>query len=214
MVCAQKNEVNVLTIFIITAILSKVNLYYSAFMFEDLAIPRIWPLGAILFNFLFLLIAIPIEAYIFNKRLQFDKKTSTFYGISVNLFSGAIGWLMFFLLEPALPATLKSELISYVFFNNFKSPNTQSLLILTAVIIFFTTVIVKYFLLQMFVFVLKEGQKKKEEEEVVVVQRITRPRWRYGGRLRFQSTNLVTTTLIANALSYSAITFILLIRNR
>ncbi|MFN6570653.1 filament integrity protein FraC [Dendronalium sp. ChiSLP03b] len=179
-------------------------------MFENLAIPRIWPLGAILFNFLFLLIAIPIEAYIFNRRLQFDKKTSTFYAISVNLFSGAIGWTIFFLLEPALPATFKSELISFVFFNNFKSPNTQSLLILAAVIIFFTTIILKFFLLQMFVFLLTtEGSKKEEEVEIP-----KRLRWRFANKVRFQSTNLVTTTLIANALSYSAITFILLIRNR
>jgi hypothetical protein len=179
-------------------------------MFEDFAIPRVWPVGAILFNFLFLLIAIPIEAYIFNKRLQFDKKTSTFYAISVNCFSGAIGWTIFFLLEPRLPVMLKSELISYVFFNNFRASNTPSVLILTAFIIFFLTIILKFFLLQLFVFSLTEAGKKEEE----VVETRKRPRWRFANKVRFQSTNLVTTTLIANALSYSAITFILLIRNR
>ena len=68
-------------------------------MFEDLTIPRILPLGAILFNFLFLLIAIPIEAYVFNRRLNFDKKTSIFYAISMNLFSSALGWTIFFFIR-------------------------------------------------------------------------------------------------------------------
>ncbi|QSJ16501.1 filament integrity protein fraC [Nostoc sp. UHCC 0702] len=183
-------------------------------MFDDLTIPRILPLGAILFNFLFLLVAIPIEAYVFNRRLSFDKKTSIFYAISVNHFSSALGWTIFFLLEPVLPILWKSELINFVFYNNFKSPNTQSLLIVTTVIIFFTTVIMKFFLLQVFVFFLKEDVFKKKEELPVTQQRYKRRRWRVPSRVRFASTNLVTTTLIANALSYSAITLILLIRNR
>lgn len=183
-------------------------------MFEDLTIPRILPLGAILFNFVFLLVAIPLEAYVFNKRLNFDKKTSIFYAISVNHFSSALGWTIFFLLEPVLPIYLKSELINYVFFNTFKSSNTQSVLILTTVIIFFTTVIMKFFLLQIFVFFLKEDVFKKKEEVAVTQQKPQRRRWRVPSKVRFQSTNLVTTTLIANALSYSAITLILLIRNR
>lgn len=103
---------------------------------ENWMLPRIFPIGGILFDFLFVLIAIPIEAYVLHNRLKFDKKTSTFYAISMNLFSSVIGWFIFFVAEPMLPIQLKSELINYMFFNNFKSANTQSLLILTACIIF------------------------------------------------------------------------------
>ncbi|PLZ27837.1 filament integrity protein fraC, partial [Fischerella thermalis WC559] len=38
-------------------------------------LPKVLPLGAILFNFLFLLISIPLEAYILNSIIKFDKKT-------------------------------------------------------------------------------------------------------------------------------------------
>ncbi|WGV24568.1 filament integrity protein FraC [Halotia branconii] len=179
-------------------------------LFGNWTLPSVFPLGAILFNFLFLLIAIPIEAYVFYKRIKFDRKTSIFYAISVNLFSSAIGWFLFFVLEPILPIYFKAELIGFVFFNIFQSTNTQSLLIVTAFIVFFTTIIMKIFLLQIFVFLLSENVGKKQDTSELP-QRI---QWRFASRARFQSTNLVTTTLIANSLSYSAITFILLIRNR
>ncbi|MHC5828549.1 MAG: filament integrity protein FraC, partial [Nostoc sp.] len=99
---------------------------------ENWMLPRIFPIGGILFDFLFVLIAIPIEAYVLHSRLKFDKKSSTFYAISINLFSSVIGWLIFFVSEPLLPIQMKSELINYMFFNNFKSPKTQTLVILTA----------------------------------------------------------------------------------
>ncbi len=179
-------------------------------MFENWTPPSIFPIGAILFHFLFLLIAIPIEAYVFNTRLKFDKKSSIFYALSVNLFSSVIGWIVFFMLEPMLPVALKSELINYVFFNNFKSPTTQTLLILTAFIIFFATFIMKFLLLRISLILLSDNILKKAESEPLSVQRKSRR----VGKFKFQNTNLVTTALIANSLSYSAITIILLIRLR
>ncbi len=115
---------------------------------DNWMLPRIFPIGGFLFDFLFVLIAIPIEAYVLHSRLKFDKKTSTFYAISINLFSSVIGWFIFFVSEPILPIQVKSELINYMFFNNFKSSNTQTLIILTACIIFFTTFLMKFFILR------------------------------------------------------------------
>ncbi|MFK0730202.1 MAG: filament integrity protein FraC [Gloeotrichia echinulata HAB0833] len=178
-------------------------------MFENWTVPSIVPLGAVLFDFLFVLIAIPVEAYVLNTRLLFDKKTSIFYAISANLFSSVIGWIVFFLLEPILPVQLKSELINYVFFNNFKSTSTQSLVIVTAFIIFFATFLVKFFILKVLLLVLDpEAGKPKNEEETTETQRRQRRRLT---KFKIQNTNLVTATLIANSLSYSAITIILLI---
>lgn len=178
-------------------------------MFEDLTLPTIWPIGAILFNLLFLLIAIPIEGYIFHKRLNFDKKTSIFYAIAVNSFSGVIGWVIFFFVEPVLPVPLKAELINYIFFNVFRSTNTQGMLVLTTFIIFFSTFLMKFFFLRLFVFSLSEDIGKKKEQ----AQPFKRQKVRFISKIRFQDTNLVTTTLIANSLSYTAITIILLLRN-
>jgi|GEM_PF-5753997 len=68
----------------------------------------------------------------------------------------------------------------------------------------------KFFLLRLFVFTLSEDIGKKQEEP----QPFYRQKVRFISRIRLQDTNLVTTTLIANSLSYTAITIILLIRNR
>ncbi|BAY14540.1 filament integrity protein [Nostoc sp. HK-01] len=180
-------------------------------MLENFTLPRLLPIGVMLFNLLFFLIAIPIEAYVVNRRLKFDKKTSIFYAIATNLFSGTLGWVIFFVLEPLLPPEIKSELINYVFFNNFRYANTQATLILTTFIIFFTTFLMKFLLLQLLVFTLREDGWKKPE--IVETSQRRQLRRAIPG-IKLQTTNLVTTTLIANSLSYSAITIILLIRNR
>ncbi|MEA5580310.1 filament integrity protein fraC [Nodularia harveyana UHCC-0300] len=177
---------------------------------EDFGIPKILPIGAALFQFLFLLSAIPIEAYVFNRRLKFDKKTSTFYAIAINIFSSTIGWIIFFLLEPMLPINLKSELISYVFFHNFRYQATQSLLVITAFIMFFITFFLKFFLLQFLVFSLKENLIEITEN----TPENNRLKWRRNSIARLQNTNLVTTILIANSLSYSAISLIILLSRK
>ncbi|MBN4004284.1 filament integrity protein FraC [Nostoc sp. LPT] len=179
-------------------------------MLDNWMLPRIFPIGGFLFDFLFVLIAIPIEAYVLHSRLKFDKKTSIFYAISINLFSSVIGWFIFFVSEPLLPIQVKSELINYMLFNNFKSANTQTLIILTACIIFFTTFLMKFFILRILLFSLNESFAKKEED-TQTSQRLQRRRFT---TLNFQNTNLVTTILIANSLSYTAITIILLFRSK
>ncbi|MBG1264924.1 filament integrity protein FraC [Nostoc sp. WHI] len=177
---------------------------------ENWMLPRIFPIGGILFDYLFVLIAIPIEAYVLHNRLKFDKRTSIFYAVSINLFSSVIGWLIFFLSEPRMPIQVKSELINYMFFNNFKSPNTQTLIILTAFVIFFTTFLMKFFILRVLLLSLNEPGAKKEEESQISQRR----RWRSLSNLKLQNTYLVTTILIANSLSYTAITIILLFRSK
>ncbi|KAB8320928.1 filament integrity protein fraC [Tolypothrix campylonemoides VB511288] len=179
-------------------------------MFEipELPLPRIFPLGAILFNFLFLLVAIPLEAYVLNTRLRFDKKTSTFYAVSINLFSNVIGWVIFFFLDPVLPPQIKSELINFIFFNRLQAPNIQTLIIFTAFIIFFATFLVKYFLLRILLLLLSELKKAEPEPQL-----IQRRNSRRALKSKWQNTNVVTTILIGNALSYSLIAIILFIRS-
>jgi hypothetical protein len=172
-------------------------------MFEFTELPTTFPLGAILFDFLFLLVAIPIEGYVLNVRLRFDKKTSIFYAICINLFSAVIGWITFFFIEPVLPVNLKSQLISYVFFNQY---NVQSLMILLAFIIFFATFLLKYFLLKLVLLSLAEPIKNELE-----LQAYPRRNFRRASKVKLQNTNLVTTILIANSLSYSAIIVIILL---
>ncbi|MBD2692498.1 filament integrity protein FraC [Anabaena catenula] len=176
---------------------------------EELSLPRILPIGAIVFETLFLLMAIPIEGYILHLWLKFDKKTSIFYAIAMNVFSSVIGWNIFFLVEPILPVPIKSELISYVFFNNFKNLSTQSYLVIAGFIIFFSTFLIKFFLLKTLIVSLGEFTNTKNEDNTLLSQR---QRLKLTNKAKLRNTNLITTTLIANSLSYSAITIVILIR--
>ena len=174
---------------------------------EELSLPRILPIGAMLFETLFLLVAISIEGYVLHRWLKFDKKTSIFYALAINVFSSVFGWNIFFLVEPRLDVKLKSELISYIFFNNFKNPGTQSTIIFLASLIFLGTFLIKFLLLKVLIITLSEiGEKEKiETSQQQKSYRIE--------KMQLQNTNLITTTLIANSMSYTAITLILLIRN-
>jgi hypothetical protein len=175
-------------------------------MLELNFLPRVFPLGAILFNFLFLSVATPLEAYVLHKRLKFDKKTSAFYAICINLFSNVIGWIIFFFVESLLPVIpFKSELINYFFYNRFQSNRIQSVVILTAFLIFFGTFLIKYICLQGLFISLSEPGKNDDNQPII------RRNSRRAYKNRWQNTNLVTTILIGNALSYSAIVIILFI---
>ncbi|MBK1986409.1 filament integrity protein fraC [Sphaerospermopsis aphanizomenoides BCCUSP55] len=176
-------------------------------MSEELSLPRILPIGAIVFETLFLLIAIAIEGYVLNRSLKFDKKTSIFYAIAMNVFSSVIGWNIFFLVEPILDVQLKSELMSYIFFNNFKRPSTQSSLIVLGLLIFIGTFLVKLHLLKILIISLSEGGKKEISDSS------QREKLLKNEKIKLQNANLITTTLIANSMSYTAITLILVIRN-
>jgi len=181
--------------------------YLPVFPFFDLA--PVFPLGAILFNFLFFTVTIPVEAYILAIRLKFDKRTSIFYSIGINLFSGALGWLIFFLVEPILPLRLKSDLINVVFFDQF-NPSIRPLVVITAFIIFFATFLIKFVLLKLALLSLRYISKPPQPQPTE--QPSTRKTSRRTGKLKLQNTNLLTTILIANSLSYSFISLIMLLR--
>ncbi|MBO3458747.1 filament integrity protein fraC [Aetokthonos hydrillicola Thurmond2011] len=172
-------------------------------------LPRVFPLGVILFDFLFLLVAIAIEAYILQRRLNFDRRTSSFYAIAINVFSSVIGWIIFFFVEPMLPVRFKAELVDYIFFNQLRYANhIQSIIVLTAFIIFFATFLVKYILMKVMLISLSDPSKNKPQTEI-----IKRRNSRRNNKFKWQNSNLVTSLLIANSLSYTVIVIIVFIRS-
>jgi hypothetical protein len=177
-------------------------------MSDELSLPIILPIGAIFFEILFLLIAIPLEAYILNRWLKFDKRTSIFYAIALNVFSSVIGWIVFFTVEPILSIAIKKELINYVFFNKLQDPSIGTMIVLWSFTIFIATFLVKFLLMKILIIFMGEGGKKTETEIISSQQRAS-----YINMAKLQNTNLITATLIANSLSYTAITFIILIRS-
>ena len=172
---------------------------------------QIFPFGIILFDFLFLLVAIPVEAYILNRRLKFDKRTSSFYAVSMNVFSNVIGWVIFFILEQtSVFDSYKAQLINYILYNRL-SNNVAGSIILIGFTTFFGTLIVKFALLKLFIISLSypgEKQPKVESEDSTLLMRKSRR----GKRVAWQSTSLLTTTLLATAISYTAITLVVLFR--
>ena len=171
----------------------------------------VFPFGVVLFDCLFLLVAIPIEAYIINRRLKFDKRTSIFYAISINLFSNVIGWIVFFLIEPSpLFDNYQIQVINYLLYNRL-SGEVYSGIVVGAFITFFGTLMVKFALLRIFILSLSEPGEKKSKEESDKSATLYR-KSRRGNKATWQSTSLFTTTLIGNSLSYSAITLVVLFR--
>ena len=168
-------------------------------------IPPIVPLGIILFDFLFLILAIPIEACVLKTRLKFDQKSSVFYATSINIFANISGWLIFFFVEPYLSPKYKSELLNYVFFNRFQLSSTYNLILFIAFIIFCVTFLFKTFTLKL-LFISNKSDKEKPAEEAIIPQRRSLRRYSLN---TLQGTSIATSVLIANSLSYSAITIIL-----
>ena len=165
------------------------------------------PLRAILFQLLFLFLAIAIESVVLQERLKLSRRISLEYSASINLLSTAVGWLFFFTLEPALPLAWKGPLISYVLFNA-RSTNTNTLLIMIGLFTFFGTFVVELQGLELLQVLL---QRNKKEE--VVTQKAYRARDKVQRRqLNLAATTRATTILLANACSYSVILLILLAR--
>ncbi|MGJ5675764.1 MAG: filament integrity protein FraC [Nostochopsis sp.] len=171
-------------------------------MFDLPLLPKVVPLGAILFSFLFLLVSIPLEAYILNSVLKFDKKTSSFYAICMNLLSNVIGWVIFFLIEPLMSIRLKISLMNLIFFDQIL-PNTINLMILTAFIVFFGTFVVKSFILKAALVSLSDFWKNQDESDDQ--KNLSRREL----KRKLQTKNIFTSVLIANAVSYTAVVLIL-----
>ncbi|MEW5856297.1 MAG: filament integrity protein FraC [Cyanobacteriota bacterium] len=173
---------------------------------------NVFPLQAILFQFLFLLVAIAIESFILYRQLNLSRKRSIDYAISINLFSTVLGWIVFFYVHPWLPRSLKSQLISYIFFDRFfpfdQSPNIVTELILSGFVVFFANFVVKLKgleLLQILLELPPYGERQKQDNFNLRDFRL----------LAFNSDPLLTNTIFqANAYSFGVILLMLFIRTR
>jgi hypothetical protein len=163
------------------------------------------PLRAILFQLLFIVIAIAIESIVLQRYLGIGRKISIQYAATANLLSTIVGWLLFFVIQPWLPASLRTQLISYIFFDRTNSP---PLLIGLAFITFIGTFLIKLQSIEWLDLIL--GIRKPAPAEV---QDTAKFRGRAAQRQPFVNLpNRALSILWANAASFSAITFIIAIR--
>ncbi|NJL22105.1 MAG: hypothetical protein HC895_16875 [Leptolyngbyaceae cyanobacterium SM1_3_5] len=73
------------------------------------------PLRTIVFQAMFVLIAIAIQSYIFRRQLQVSPRTSIEYAASIELLSVVAGWVLFFIVESLLPQVLRLQLFNFIF---------------------------------------------------------------------------------------------------
>jgi hypothetical protein len=161
------------------------------------------PLRMVAFQTLFLLMAIAIEGYVLRRRLTLTPRASIEYAATVNLLSTLIGWLVFFGFQPLFPANLKLQLMGYIFYDQW-SGDLASLVIPAGIVTFFVSFFVK---LQGFIQLQSLRQERKpstDSEQAPLFANLKRG--------QPEIARQASAVLLANSLSYSAISLVLLLR--
>lgn len=180
----------------------------------------VWLLPTYLFQSVFLLVAIALEARVLYQRLYLTRRRSIEYATSINLLAAVIGWLAFFLLKDLLPQPLRSEIVSYIFFDRFLSPFPESFYLMlasTGAVVFFSAFLIKLKGLQLLEALLERTPKEQSNSEQITSNRDrNRLKRSLSDRLERAITrsdpNQATVILLANVYSYSAITLLLALR--
>lgn len=173
------------------------------------------PLQTVLFQFLFLLVAIALESRVLYRRLRLNRRASIEYATSLNLLAASLGWIAFFLIQDWIPLQLKDQLISYIFFDRLLGSQAESLVVVitaTGIVIFLGAFLVKLQGLELLE-ALREGKSKDSEpSELAPKRRHPGLSDRLGQLVAPSPVNHATTILLANAYSYSAILLLLFLR--
>ena len=181
-------------------------------MVDNLTI--VLPLQLILFQILFLLVAIALEARVLHRRLNLTRKTSVQYATSLNLWSVVLGWLTFLVLETLLPQFLRIQIVNFIFFDHplgsqLDTPNPQ--LISIGIMIFFFSFIVKIIGFELIKQWIHDKPEQFEMSSDISNKRpslFKQPK----RKITQPKPNPAFTLLLANAYSYSAILVILVLR--
>lgn len=172
------------------------------------------PFQLVLIQGLVVVVAIALEAIVFHRMLQYPPRKSVEYAISLNFFSLFIGWFFFLSLMNGvpLPPTLEQDVINVILFDQW-SPSILAWLITAGLMTFFGTLLIEVI---GFVYLRPlRNEEKTTEEDIIQQQKSSRygsypsPRlFALGDR---SEGDPVYVLLVANSVSYSAITVILLL---
>jgi hypothetical protein len=181
-------------------------------MVDNLTI--VLPLQLILFQILFLLVAIALEARVLHRRLNLTRKTSVQYATSLNLWSVVLGWLTFLVLESLLPQLLRIQIVNFIFFDHplgsqLNTPNPQ--LISIGIMIFFFSFIIKIIGFELIKQWIHDQPEQFEMSSDISNKRpglFNQPK----RKITNPKPNPAFALLLANAYSYSAILLILVLR--
>lgn len=163
------------------------------------------PLRAILYQLLFIVLSIAIEALVLQRYLGIGRKSAIQYAATANLLSTVVGWFIFFVVEPRLPQPWQQQFANYIFFDLMSNP---PVLIGLAFFTFLGTFVVKLLSLDWLDLILENKQAVQVE-----VHDRTKFRGRSAHRQPFANIpSRALAVLWANAASFSAITLIIAVR--
>lgn len=174
------------------------------------------PLKAVVFQVLFLLVAIALEAMVLRQQLRFGYKKSVQYAAAVNLLTVVAGWISFLAIEPLLDEGLRAQVISYVLFDNLLNNGLKRqmswIILVAGLVAFFVTLILKLKGLELIMRAIGTWQLPSQPRELSRQQRYDRART---GTTRYQqaASRFAIAILQANALSFSAILLLLVLRS-
>ncbi len=166
--------------------------------------PSVVPLRMIVFQAMFILIAIAIESYIFRRQFQVPPRTSIEYATTIELLSVLVGWLVFFIAEPLLPQAVRLQLMNYVFFNQW-ARGMESWVIPTGIVTFFLSFFIKLQGLIQLKALREEPRDDSLEPRGV-------PNFASLRRPTRTTSRLAAIVLLANSVSYGVISLVLLLR--
>jgi hypothetical protein len=174
----------------------------------------VFPLKAVVFQILFLLVAIAIEAGILRQQLQLSYQKSIQYATTINLLAVVTGWFTFLLVEPLIGPRLQAQIMSYIFFDRLMSnslrPQMGWIILIAGFVAFFTTLLIKLKGLELLMRLL--GDWNLPDQPQPTSRRDKYKRARLGRALAQSAPRFSTAVLRGNALSFSAILLLLLLR--
>lgn len=173
----------------------------------------ILPLRAVVFQCLLLLVAIALEAIVLRRQLRLGFQPSIRYAASLNLLAVVLGWIVFFSLERLLPGTMRTQIISYVLFGHFYTNSMVgslgAIVVAVGLIVFFITFWLKAIALRWLTWLLEVPIVKPRESS----DNPNRFRYRRLQAASETASPHLLAVLQANALSFTAILLLLLLRD-
>lgn len=175
------------------------------------------PLRAVAFQSMLLLVAIVLEALILRQRLRLGYRPSIQYAATLNLLATSLGWLTFLGFEPLLPEPLRTQIMSYVLFNRFYlnewAENLPIVLVFAGIAAFFATLWIKIKGLEWLLKLLGVMPIDEPESNKVLTRKERYELARRGRQAKGGTSIRTIAVLEANALSFTAILLLLLLRN-
>lgn len=180
----------------------------------------ILPLKMIVFQVLFLMVAIAIEAGILRQRLRLGFETSVQYATVINIAAVVAGWIAFLIIEPLAPPAIKEQIIGYILFDhiliNGWTTQVGATLLAVGLLGFFATFFIKAKGLEFFL--RSDGaweslSSKPKSRELSRDDRYAKARGAFSTRNRSSGVaDFTDSVLQANAASFSAILLLILLR--